>query len=422
MEISELTDLIIGEETYQIADHSVLNARDTYKIPDSNSSQNIKKELEEIWASNRSYGIFPLVENNGGLHEMMPDPECSTFVEEKDLKKIAEDITVRAKKALLKGMKPALVLAEIRKRIPGNPEYRKYFLKAAAEIKEAMGLIGNVYIDPSLFGSCPEGVKFMAKASVSPSFVLELEDCQGCVYHKKGSDGRHCILFDKRIEARVPWTDKRAMRDLFSKAMAEKGLETTDILGQVPALAKLGAKEALRRVYLAENTEDLSPRLSVDKAHVSEIVGKKTIPFGTLESKAKAALQSGVKVQALAKKLLERTTSLPETSRIIRTALEQIGVIKQLQLPCPICQVAKTSSEGKRIASYLPSKLSVSLEGACPHCQRDFSSNINYWDRPFIAPGMRSDFTATEFKESEEVNDEIYKEAEMFHNLAHGEE
>lgn len=227
----DLTNLFIGpDDSWDLADHSVLNARHTFQIQDTNSSQNIKAELEEVWASGRSYGNFTLVENTGGLHEFIPDPEKSHFVPEKDLVKLASDISVRARKCLMKGIAPAVVIAYVQKLVPQNPEYRQYFSKLASDLREAMGLIGTVYIDPSLFPSCPEGVKFMASSKVNPAFVMKLTACEGCVYHKKADVSEHCILFDKRIEARIPWQNGTVMKDIVRKAMEETGASSDVVL------------------------------------------------------------------------------------------------------------------------------------------------------------------------------------------------
>lgn len=395
MGMGDLTDLFVDpdEDQPQLADHSVLNAQDTFEIPDRNGSHNVKGEASDQWTANRSYGGFPAVENGGGLHEFMPDPEKSQFVAEEDLPKVASQLSVRAKRAMMKGASTEAVLEDLRRRIPKEAKYRKYFARLASEIADEVGLLGTVYIDPSIFTSCTEGVKFLQSSSLKPTYVLELDDCKKCAYKAD----RNCVLFQRRIEAHVPWEDKVAVRHMIEKAAAEVGATEYDLEllsglenpeDMVKALYLGSFKDSAERVYEGSETEAPRSESRRRSAH-------------SLFSAAVMALEADVSVLKIVDRLNDKTGSVHETRRIMKQALSHAGLVKQTQLPCPDCEVKATSNRGKLLASVLPSRLSVTACGECGGCGRDHGEGLNMWGKPMVAPGMAPGFAAPQSAEED---------------------
>jgi len=382
----DLTNLFIDPDQvpYRLSDLSVLEAADTYQIPNSNSSQNVKNELQESLARNKSYGNFTLIENSGGLHETMPEPSKSQFLPERDMSRLAADMVIRAKRQMMRGTAPEHVVARVEEFLSKNPDHAKHFTAAVKEIKEAAGLIGNVFIDPTLFSSCPEGVKFMAAAPVKPSFVLEMHQCKGCIYHKQSGTEQNCILFQKRIEARVPWHDKKAMQPILQKALVQQGVTAKSLL----PMKKYGNKEILRALFMKRFA--LEEEYKGEQKEAPAISHEAEPDYKPLDlvSVVTAATLRGAKILTIIKKVSALSGSGAETVRIVKEGLARIGAVSITQLPCPVCEMKGSSIRGLSLLRHLPRDLVVVPGRACASCNRDFSGNVAHWNRPVATPGM----------------------------------
>lgn len=351
----DLTGLLMSpEDEGPVSDLSEIAQADTFVIPNPRRSLNVKKQLRDTWQGNRSYGIFPLIENTGGAHEFMPDPAKSQFVVAEEMPRFAASLVHKAKVALSKGVPPRTVLEQFRRCVPADSQGKVYFAKAARELADAVGLLGTVYVDPSLFASCVEAAKVVGSVrSSAPAFVLEMKDCGGCVYKTAG----RCMLVQLPIVRSVPWDDKSQMETALRGASIKLGR----------AIQKgESVKSFIRSAALASDvrqTQDSDVSGEVDASTVaSGDVGVSDYNQVQLGSVVRKALAARIRVDKIVAKVAEKLGSLPEAERLVS---EELTCVKQLMpgtLPCPCCEASVKSKVGSSLSRVLPASDTVQLQ------------------------------------------------------------
>jgi hypothetical protein len=163
--------------------------------------------VDHEWLQAQSKQNAPFAENQS--HEQL-DALANAFsysnstdimLEPKKVKAAVEEVIAAAKRELMMGRSidhvERTVLANL------NPSIRSVVYKEINKLASEVGLLGNVYIDPSAFSSCEDGSKVLKNNRVA-SFAKKMADCSGCVQNQGG----FCRLYKKALVNEVPYDTK----------------------------------------------------------------------------------------------------------------------------------------------------------------------------------------------------------------------
>ena len=198
-------------------------------------------DLEEQWKSlsdEDRYRLSP--ENRRPKHPNTP------FWAERD---IANDITKEEKASIVEsffrrhlqsGVDAKTALTLLKK------NFDSHTLKAAQQqvrevLSDERGLLGNVYVDASLYPDCDQGQgqTEVRKNNKSAKFVIAKDDCKGCVFNKQGT----CARFQKDIVFEVNYDAQ--LWDYYESQAEALGLDLSEVGDGLPE------KEKIRKAHLA---------------------------------------------------------------------------------------------------------------------------------------------------------------------------
>jgi len=120
------------------------------------------------------------------------------------------------------------------------------------ELAKEQGLLGGVYVDPTIFKSCYEGSKFVAKRAKTAKFVKAMSACSSCVHNSCG----RCHVYKKRISSEINY-DKELF-NFYSKHISS-------LLGKT---IEIKSKDDLQRAFTSKREE--KPRIAEYKPKISK--------------------------------------------------------------------------------------------------------------------------------------------------------
>jgi len=138
-------------------------------------------------------------------------------------------------------------------------------IKAAQEhlkvLASEQGLLGGVYVDPTVFKDCPAGSKFVAKRAKTAKYVKAMSACGSCIHNSCG----RCNIYKKRIASEINY-DKELF-NFYSK-------HVSSLLGKT---IEIKSKDDLQRAFTSKREE--KPRIAEYKPKISKSVEeeKKTL-------------------------------------------------------------------------------------------------------------------------------------------------
>ena len=146
-------------------------------------------------------------------------------------------------------------------------------IKAAQEhlqkLAKEQGLLGGVYVDPTVFNNCPEGSQFVAKRAKTAKFVVAMSACSSCVHNNCG----RCTVYKKRIASEINY-DKELF-NFYSKHISS-------LLGRT---VEIQSKDDLQRAFTAKNKDkpriaEFKPKVGKDKEEEkADTLEKKQVEF-----------------------------------------------------------------------------------------------------------------------------------------------
>jgi hypothetical protein len=80
-----------------------------------------------------------------------------------------------------------------------HPEILKSAFNELKKLSSELGLLGNVYIDPTLFTKCEDGADFVRKRAKTSKYVVAMDKCSGCSFNKEG----RCDIYKKHLAKEV---------------------------------------------------------------------------------------------------------------------------------------------------------------------------------------------------------------------------
>lgn len=119
-----------------------------------------------------------------------------------------------------------------------NPSIRPIVASELKKLASEVGLLGNVYIDPSAFSSCEDGSKLL-KNNRTASFAKKMAGCSGCSFNQGG----FCRMYKKALVQEVPFNSKTL--EHYQNHLA--------VAGKISPELKIASKQELQRAFLGSD-------------------------------------------------------------------------------------------------------------------------------------------------------------------------
>jgi len=195
-------------------------------LPDVQKSLNSVPQLEDLWDHTTSihrYEGLPVLNFYEDSHRSLPTTQNKEASSEEMLELVGHIIYSFRRKVQL-GNDLNDIFAEF------NQHYPMEALEQAIPsinylVEQEYGLLGNVYIDPSIFissvakppKSCEEGARELRGVMNDAPYLKEMPECQGCVFNQNGS----CAKFNKTIVSNLNYDP--ALINMFTQKLLTTG-------------------------------------------------------------------------------------------------------------------------------------------------------------------------------------------------------
>jgi hypothetical protein len=201
-------------------------------------------KLEEAWDHTTDKSKFDLVPNsNMDFNYKMPDSNRVSSEED------VQNLLNYTKQQMMLGKTGEAIVERIKDF--AHPILIKEATEHLKKLGEEQGLLGNVYIDPSVFNKCEDGAQFVNKKTKTAKYVKAMDSCSGCVFNKQG----RCEVYKKHLAKEIDYTPQ--LLDFYSKHFTN--LKEKEI--------KLASKSDLQREFLAKEVKktkvaEFKPKIS----------------------------------------------------------------------------------------------------------------------------------------------------------------
>ena len=178
---------------------------------------------------------------------------------------VEKDVDVLLKftaKEMMSGKTGTELVSAIQERT--NPLVIKAAEEHLKKLAQEQGLLGGVYVDPTVFKNCPEGSKLVAKRAKTAKFVIAMPNCSACIHNNCG----RCNVYKKRIASEINY-DKELF-DFYSRHMSS-------LLGKP---IEIQSKDDLQKAFTSKRED--KPRIAEFKPKISKSDEEKE---NTLEKK-----------------------------------------------------------------------------------------------------------------------------------------
>jgi len=242
--MSSSLDKFLNEKEAKLVDLDWLdvNQKDYDNLPFNDIPQYIAiPKLEEAW-SHREDTNFNLVPN--------VDLDFKYNRPQENKPNDVLDLLNFTKKQMMSG-KTGSDLVEVIK-TKATPNLIKEAYDRLKELSLEQGLLGNVYIDASVFSKCEEGSNFVAKRAKTAKYVKAIPKCNDCFYNKKG----RCDIYRKFVAKEINYDED--LFNFYSKHFSSlRGKEVN-----------ITSKEDIQKEFLAKVVE--KPRIAEFKPTTKE--------------------------------------------------------------------------------------------------------------------------------------------------------
>lgn len=180
-----------------------------------------------------------------------------------DIEKDVKELVKLTAKEMMSGKTGNELVKVIKEK--STPQVIKAAQESLATLAKEQGLLGGVYIDPTVFSSCVEGSSFVAKKAKTAKYVKAMSTCASCVHN----DASRCAVYKKRISTEITYD-----QELFSFYSRHIG----SILGKT---IEIQSKNDLQKAFSARKED--APRVAEYKPKISKSKEEKEVD--TLEKK-----------------------------------------------------------------------------------------------------------------------------------------
>lgn len=216
-------------------------------------------KLVEQWSHEEDSSNLNLVPNSDlNFNYNMPKNHMAADIES-DVKEL---LKLTAKEMML-GRTGSDLIKVIREK--SNPMVIKAAQDHLRVLAKEQGLLGGVYVDPTIFPSCHEGSQFVAKRAKTAKYVKAMSACGSCIHNSCG----RCDVYKKRIATEINYDTE--LFNFYSKHMSS-------LLGKT---VEIQSKDDLQRAFTSKKEE--KPKVAEFKPTISKSKDEKEVE--TLENK-----------------------------------------------------------------------------------------------------------------------------------------
>jgi hypothetical protein len=204
-------------------------------------------KLQDLWDHSDDKNNFDLVPNVDMNYKVKNDNIDNLNNDRMDdVRKLFDFV----KAEMMRGKTGKELQASIQER--SNPEIIKLAFNSLQKLSKEQGLLGNVYIDPSIFKKCEDGAKFVDKKAKTAKYVLKMSKCDGCYLNKSG----RCDIYKKKIASDIKYDEN--LFNFYSKHLTNvKGTEV-----------RIASRNDLQNAFLKK--EDNEAKVAEFKPRITE--------------------------------------------------------------------------------------------------------------------------------------------------------
>lgn len=211
-------------------------------------------KLEQAWTHTDDRSNFNLVPNsNMDFNYKTPD---NTKMDNTRIHDVKELINY-TKKQMMAGKKGEVLKKIIQQK--SLPKIIKSALKHLIKLSEEQGLLGDVYIDPTIFKNCDKGAEFVRKRAKTAKYVLAMDKCTGCIFNHNN----RCENYKKHIAKDIVYDEE--LFNFYSKHLSNTAGK--DI--------KICSRKELQQAFVKEITKET--KVAEFKPKISETEDEKTL-------------------------------------------------------------------------------------------------------------------------------------------------
>jgi len=201
-------------------------------------------KLIEEWSHEKDSSNLNLVPNSEfNFNYNMPSKMSS------DIEKDVTELLKFTAKEMMRGKTGKELVNIIKEKT--NPLVIKAAQEHLQKLANEQGLLGGVYVDPTVFDSCAEGSKFVAKKAKTAKYVKAMSACATCVHNSCN----RCSIYKKRLASEINYDQE--LFNFYSR-------HVSSLLGRN---VEIQSKDDLQRAFTAK-TED-KPRVAEYKPKIS---------------------------------------------------------------------------------------------------------------------------------------------------------
>jgi len=210
-------------------------------------------KLEQSWTHENDRSQFNLVPNSDfNFNYDMPKHSS----EETSLEDAAK-LLAYTKKQMMSGKKGEELKNLIQERT--NPQVIKAAFDELKKLSNEQGLLGHVYIDPSVFSKCEEGAEFVRKRAKTAKYLQAMDKCSGCVFNREN----RCEVYKKHLASEIVYD--KDLFDFYSRHLS-------NVTGKE---VKIASRSDLKKAFVFE--EDKKTKVAEFKPTSKEVDEEKSL-------------------------------------------------------------------------------------------------------------------------------------------------
>ena len=122
-----------------------------------------------------------------------------------------------------------------------TPAVIRIAMDRITNLLQEQGLLGNVYVDPTVFNKCVDGATFTDKKAKTAKYVKRMAECSGCINNKQG----RCEVYRKVLASEIVYDEK--LLNFYSKHFSS--LKGKEII--------INSKSELKKAFLERPNKDV---------------------------------------------------------------------------------------------------------------------------------------------------------------------
>jgi len=172
-------------------------------------------KLEKIWDHTDDQNSFNLVPNSDlDFNYKSPD---TTKLDNSNMKDVNQLLDY-TKTQMMAGKKGNQLINLIKNKSATHIIKKSY--EYLEKLSKEQGLLGNVYIDPTVFNKCTDGAEFVRKRAKTAKYVVAMSKCAGCAFKR---DNR-CEVYKKHLASEVSYDQD--LFDFYNKHFSSLGRDS----------------------------------------------------------------------------------------------------------------------------------------------------------------------------------------------------